>query len=241
MTVEYRFLRFEIVGITTILYTTIVISPIIFDGIINFVSSNVSAALAFVGALFLFSIPLGYIIHQFAVNIHRSPKEQSTIFDKLDRYVQEKIITTKDTELHNKYKNLKDMEKNSFLTALLDAILHYERDAYFGNIYDRIEVRWSHFYARKAVGKYAPLASGAFTILLILIFSSTTDWVVLTFTSVVTSFGIWLIILIFSLIFIHGYSKKILLEIDNLERIIFLSKKKEIDKIIVNVIKEQFE
>lgn len=232
MTAEYRFLRFEIVGITTMLYTAIVISPVIFNGLLDFISSNVSAALAFIGALFLFSIPIGYIIHQFAVNRYRSPKEHYTFFEKLDKYVQEKIAKTKDVKLKNSYTKLDELKKSAFLTALLDAILHYEGNGYFGNIYDRIEVRWSHFYARKSVGKYSPLASGVFTILILFILSFTSSWVVFTLPSIVTSIGIWCLILIFSLTFIEKYSEKIILEIDNLERIVFSSKKQRLIRLL---------
>lgn len=244
MAVEYKFLRFEIVGIATILYTIIIILPLIFDGFKNFLSTDISAAIAFIGSLFIFSIPLGYIMHQLVVNKYRSERRENDIFRIIDLFINEKIKGFKGIKEDEKkfikknYNILQGREKNSFLTALMDYFAHTDKS---GDAYERIEVRWSHFYARKSVGKYAPLASAPFALLLSIFIIFSTDWIEFEtngiFISLIMSIGFWLIILIFSLFFIDSYSKKILLEIENLEKIIFFSvEKNNID----NILKEMF-
>jgi hypothetical protein len=247
MTEEYRFLRFEIVGITTILYTLLILLPLIFTGLKDFLAKDMSAALAFVGSLFVFSIPIGYIMHQLVVNKYRSEKKPTEIFSILDKYVNKIIRDIKEEKQKEKikksYDDLDARQKNSFLTALLDVILHMKQDEY-GDVYDRIEVRWSHFYARKSVGKYAPLAAIPFGILSALILSYTTKWIIFEpqklVISVIFSAFIWLVLFIFSLFFIDSYSKKIMLEIEYLEKIVFISKKKEADELTTNVLSEYF-
>ena len=89
MSVEYRFLRFEVVGIATIVFTIGGILPLLDNAFLASWITDADAALATVAGLFLLSLPLGYGEHQLVVNVYRSHKRTRTVFKVLEEIVLE--------------------------------------------------------------------------------------------------------------------------------------------------------
>lgn len=230
---EYRFLRFESVGITTIIFLIIGILPVIPISVIESCSRDISGVAAVVGIILLLSLPLGYVSHQVIVNKYRShtkPRQAHTIIEKMFN------------EQSNKHykKDFFDesfcpMQKIAFITSMIDLILYNKENKTNIEIHERLSSLWSHFYARKAVGSYSQNISFALNtgIYLVLHFLKITT---ITSRMVILSL-IWHgVILIIGRHFINPYSVKIFLELEYLETEIILSNLIEINKIIKPIV-----
>jgi len=230
---EYRFLRFEVVGLATIAFLLIGILPLFERTFVSSLLADVNASLAVVAGLFLLSLPLGYGQHQLVVNLHRSPKSKRAVFEVLSDLVEEVEQSYKKGQL---LKNLDDLRKSSFLTALLDLCVYSEKASINPTVFNRLSVRWSHFYARRAVGTYAPLSS------LVL-------WAIVLFLGYLAgwpfSFGLenffwaavwWVVVFMLIGRKIDSYSKKVWFEISFLESSIVLANKDRIVDIVSKVV-----
>lgn len=235
MSAEYRFLRFEVVGVATIAFLLIGIFPMLEPTFVSSLLTNLNASLAIIAGLFLLSLPLGYGQHQLVVNAYRSPKSKRAVFDVLEDVVleiegsyKERIETAKQPL----FKDFDRVRKNAFLTALLDFCIYSNRSLTNSSVFSRLSDRWSHFYARRAVGKYAPLFSLALWIIL-LVLGFLASW---PFSFQLHNFvwaGLWWIFVFWQ---IGGkidlYSKKIWFEISFLEILIVLASR---DKILTEI------
>lgn len=233
MSAEYRFLRFEVVGITTIAFLIIGILPMLEKTFVSSLLADMNASLAVLAGLFLLSLPLGYGQHQLVVNLHRSPKSKRTVFKVLSDLVEEVEQSYKKGQL---LMTLDDLTRSSFLTALLDLCVYSNKTSIHPTVFKRLSDRWSHFYARRAVGKYAPLSSLVlWGVLLFLGYLA--GW---PFSFELANFfwaAVWWVV-VFVLIGrkIDSYSRKVWFEISFLESSIVLAKREEIIDILSKVV-----
>ena len=235
MSAEYRFLRFEVVGIATIAFLVIGIFPMLDYTFVSSLLTDLNASLAIIAGLFLLSLPLGYGQHQLVVNAYRSPESKRAVFEVLEDMVleieesyKEKIETAKQPF----FKDLDRVRKNSFLTALLDFCIYSNSALTNSSVFSRLSDRWSHFYARRAVGKYAPLFSLAIWII-VLVLGYLASW---PFNFQLFNFGgagLWWIFVFWQIGGkIDSYSKKVWFEISFLETSIVLANR---DKILTEI------
>ena len=239
MPAEYRFLRFEVVGIATIAFLLIGILPLLEDTFVSSLLTDMNASLAVVAGLFLLSLPLGYGQHQLVVNVYRSHERKRAVFEVLKDLVLEAEESYKKSGKTGKepfFQSLNHIRKNSFLTALLDLCVYSGSSHIDPDIFSRLSDRWSHFYARRAVGKYAPISSLLLWII-VLILGFISSW---PFNFQTENFFIAILwwITVFGLIGrkIDSYSKKLWFEISFLETSIVLANKDKISDTISQVV-----
>jgi sensor histidine kinase YesM len=217
--------------------------PLLDFEIISSTLNNISTLLSVVGGLFLFSIPLGYWEHQLVVNVYRSEKKPRPAHLYVRDMVLEaqKSIKTKKKDIF--FESFSDRAKNSFLTALVDMCIFSRNSSSDANIYGRLSDRWSHFYARRAVGRYAPIIS-------IVLWTVSLVAAYLCFGPLPFRFGwqnflvsaiVWMMIFAVSICVIDSYSGKIWAEISFLEGTIVLARKKENSEMIKNVVENAYE
>lgn len=197
---------------------------------------NLEASLAIVAGLFLLSLPLGYCAHQWVVNVYRSEKATRTVHNVLKDMVleaQESHETEKEKPFFSKFNA---SEENSFLTALLDLCIYSTNSPLDPTVSTRLSDRGSHFYARRAVGRLAPIIS-VILFVAILIVGQVLSWpLVFQWPNALGSLLIWVLIFVFCLLVIDSYSKKIQLEIGYLETAAVLANKDEMEKIISRIV-----
>jgi len=217
--------------------------PLLDFGIISSTLNNISTLLSVVGGLFLFSIPLGYWEHQLVVNVYRSEKKPRLAHLYVRDMILEaqKSIKTKNKDIF--FESFNDRGRNSFLTALVDMCIFSRNSFSDVGIYGRLSDRWSHFYARRAVGRYAPIVS-------IVLWAVSLVAAYLYFGALPFQFGwqnflasaiVWIVIFAVSICIIDSYSGKIWAEISFLEGAIVLAKKKENSEMIRNVVENVYE
>lgn len=242
MSSEYRFLRFEVVGIATIAFVLIGIFPMLEHTFATSLLENMNAALAVVAGLFLLSLPLGYGQHQLVVNLHRSAKSKRAVFEVLEDLVVEVEDSYKENGGKNQpfFQKLDNVRKNSLLTALLDLCIYSNNGRIDPSVFVRLSDRWSHFYARRAVGKYAPIHSFALWIIL-LILGYLASWPLSFQLQNFIWAGLWWVV-VFGYIGpkIDFYSKKVWFEISFLETSVALANRdrvlEEISPVVTSMI-----
>lgn len=243
MSAEFRFLRFEIVGIATIAFLVIGILLMLESSVIVSFVEDMNGSLAVIAALFIISLPLGYGQHQLVVNVYRSHEKKRAVFDLLEDMVEEaeRSIGQKEEIGQNsliQQLNANSKRKNSFLNAILDVCLYANQSLVNPGVHERISNRWSFFYARRAVGKYAPVFSlGLWIILLLTGFFA--SW---PFRFQLENFAmaaLWWIV-VFGLIGrkIDSYSEKLWFEISYLETSVILASKDKIQGVVSNIVEE---
>ena len=211
---------------------------------ITFISSfleNMEASLAIIAGLFLLSLPLGYCEHQWVVNVYRSEKAIRTVHNILKDMVLEAQESYKTEKEKPFFKKLNDLEENSFLTALLGLSVYSKNSPIDTTIFTRLSDRWSHFYARRAVGRLAPIVSITLYIIFLIVGYFLSWPLVFQLPNILFSLLIWLLIFIFCLCVIDSYSKKIQLEIGYLESAIVLVNEDEIKKTVAKIVELMIE
>src|SRR5438094_102709 len=215
MPAEYRFLRFDIAGLATLINYSIITLPVALPFIESSGFGNLSVSLAAVSAVFLISVPLWYWEHHLVVNYYRSRKHHRRVHDILESIIieEEKTLPTQpNTSILNQ---LDEAAKAAFLTAFTE-ICMFSRDIKSNpEAHGRLSDRWSHFYARKAVGLFSPaiaLILFIATISLAAVYHLPFNWGNLPLSIVV-----WLLITIPNLLLIDPYTMKIWREIGYLE------------------------
>ena len=159
--------------------------------------------------------------HQFVVNKYRSENKQRRIHIMLEDRIN-KISP-------DFFKDFTLKEKISFLTSMLDVLIYNKKNNIDKDIHDRISGVWSHFYARKAVGKYSPIIGIIIqSIILILLYFSGIQ-LSYSISSFITSITIWSI---------NPYSEKIWIELNYLEALIILKEGDEVERMIETVLKQ---
>lgn len=239
MSAEYRFLRFEIVGITTIAFLLVGILPMLEMDFISQLLTDMNGSLAIITGLFLLALPLGYGQHQLVVNKYRSSEKKRAVFEVLEDLVldaEESYGKSGKQKNQPFFKVLNNVNKNSFLTALLDLCVYSTNSSINSDVFGRLGDRWSHFYARKAVGKYAPISSFvSWFMFLILGHFVSLPFNVHVLTLVIALFW-WVIVFRIIGPVIDSYSKKIWFEISYLETSIVLVNKEEISKKVSEIV-----
>ena len=232
---EYRFLRFEIVGLATILFFLIGIWPMIESAFLSSLVEDFEVSLAIIAGLFLLSLPLGYCEHQWVVNVYRSKKAVRRVHEILKVMVlkaQKSYETEKEKPFFTKFD---DLGENSFLTALLDLSIYSKNSPINTTIFSRLSDRWSHFYARRAVGRLAPIFAGVLFVA-VLIVGLLLSWpLVFQWPNIAVSLLMWVLIFSFCLYVIDSYSKKLQLEIGYLESAIVLANK-DVEKLVSRIV-----
>lgn len=240
MSSEYRFLRFEVVGIATIVFLLIGIAPFVDRNWLTTNMVNTETSIAAVGALFLISLPLGYWEHQLVVNVYRSPKKERRAFKILKDVVMdiEKRHTTSTKKPF--FDSLDDRMKNALLTSLLDIYI-YTNSTVNAEIFGRLSDRWSHFYARRAVGIYAPIISLLLWIVT-LILGYLTQWpLIFQLQNFLVSIAWWVVVFLFSHFLIDRYAQKLWEEISFLEESIVLANSKKVEETAVAIVSSMME
>jgi hypothetical protein len=218
---EYRFLRFEIVGISTLVFLIVGLLPFLRHEILGWTTVDVGTAISIFGALFLASLPLGYWEHQLVVNVYRSPKKRRRAFgviEKTIKNIENGKLKSGDTGRKAFFDSMNDRVKNAFVTSLLEICIYCKESSIDKDIFDRLTARWSHFYARRAVGSYAPVIS--FVLFWIAVACGQIfSWSFLTYDTVGILFSAawWAFIFGFSKIAIDSYARKLWEEINHLE------------------------
>lgn len=236
MSAEYRFLRFEIVGLAAIIFLLLGIWPMLDSAFLSSLLENLEASLAIVAGLFLLSLPLGYCAHQWVVNVYRSENATRTVHNVLKDMVLEAQKSYETEKEKPFFSSLNASEENSFLTALLDLCIYSKNSPLDTAIFTRLSDRWSHFYARRAVGRLAPIFS-VILFIVVLIIGHFLSWpLVFQWPNALGSLLIWVLIFVFCLLVIDSYSKKIQLEIGYLETTGVLANKDEIEKIVSKIV-----
>lgn len=212
MVAEYRFLRFEIVGLATLFLYTVMLWPVAVAIIRKVILPNLSVALAGIAGLFLFAVPLGYLEHQLVVNRYRSEKKPRKIHGLVGQLIAEEAQKQSKT---NPLEGLGSLNRNSILTTLTELFFFCKNTQFDPDIFDRISDRWSHFYARKAVGLYAPIISLVFWIATLV--TGRVFGLSINLQNAWISLITWLVFSIPDFLLILPYSQKILSEINDLE------------------------
>jgi hypothetical protein len=240
MSSEYRFLRFEVVGIATIIFLLVGIAPLIDKDWLTTNFANTETSIAAVGALFLISLPLGYWEHQLVVNVYRSHKKERRVFKILKDIVLE--IEKKQSTSAKKpfFESLDEKMKNAFLTSLLD-IYVYANPSVSPEIFGRLSDRWSHFYARRAVGVYAPIISLLFWIVAVILGFLTKLPLIFQLDRFAVSIAWWVVIFILSKVLIDLYAQKLWEEISFLEESIVLANRKKAEESATAIISSMME
>jgi hypothetical protein len=205
--------------------------------------NNISTSLSIVAGLFLFSIPLGYWEHQLVVNVYRSEKKPRPAH----LYVRDMVLDAQKTIRSKKkdifFESFSDRAKSSFLTALVDMCIFSRNSFSDVSIYGRLSDRWSHFYARRAVGRYAPIVAVVlwiFTLLIGYIYSWPLPYI-FEWQNFLISAIVWIAIFAISICIIDSYSGKIWAEIGFLESAVVLARKKENGEMIKNIVENVYE
>jgi hypothetical protein len=233
MAADYGFLRFEIVGLSTVIFLSIGILPLVRIGLIAHSLTNVTAALSVLASLLLLSMPIGYWEHQLIVNHYRSENKNRPAL-----LILRDIVSKNPDSVEAKFLGqLSTKKQNALLTSLIELCIFSEKTEVSENIYERLGDRWSHFYARKGVGILAPV-SGLILFLLALAVGLTfvPSIFLLDWQTILVSTAVWLFIFAFDIAVINPYSEKIWEEICFLESEIILSKKEETKKLVENTI-----
>ena len=236
MAAEYRFLRFESAGLATIIFLIISLLPLFLSNILELIKTNVATVVAIIASIFLLSLPLGYIEHQFVVNKYRSHKTKRIMHNILSN-------TILDIQKSNNSENIErpffckfdEKLKMSFLTEVFDVILGYKDFKIDKSIQDRLRNLWSHFYARKAVGVYSPLFTTVLYFIIIISALLNNIPMNLSEISIFTSAIFLILIWGLGLIFINSYSEKIWFEINSLEMSILSAEMKGIKPLLQKI------
>jgi len=236
MSAEYRFLRFEVVGIATIMFLVVGILLMMDRSFLLSLVSDTDVTLAIVAALFLVSLPIGYAEHQIVVNVYRSHKIDRAIFRILRDMVTEVEESCDIKKKASFFKSMDDLQKNSFLTSLLDLCIYNKDSSVDPNIFVRLSDRWSHFYARRAIGRYAPIFSGGLWII-VMILGRIFSWpIVFEASNLAISVVWWIAIFMLCNRFMDTYANKIMLEISFLETSIVLANKEQTKKNVKEIV-----
>jgi hypothetical protein len=244
MSAEYRFLRFEIVGIATIVFLVIGILPLLNSASLTSWISDADTAIAVVASLFILSLPLGYAEHQIVVNVNRSHKAARAVFKILEATVlkaQEDFVRAHSSTQRQFFMSFDDKQKNAFLTSLLDLYVYSKESIADPNIFNRLSERWSHFYARRAVGKYAPIFSIILWILIVILGYAFSWPIIFQLPNFVMSLIWWGVIFVLCIRLIDTYAQKIWFEISFLETSIVLANREKIEPIIVKIVSSMIE
>lgn len=242
MSAEYRFLRFEVVGIATIIFVVIGTWPLLDNSWVISWVSDADASLAVVASLFLLSLPIGYAEHQVVVNIYRSHKKSRKVFKILEDLVLAAQESCKVSSKKPFFDKFDDLRKNSFLTSILDLCIYSTESAAYPNVYNRLSGRWSHFYARRAVGKFAPIFSVSIWVIVVGSGYFLTGANILSLPLIYAPLNLgmsilwWIVIFILTHFVIDSYANKIWLEICYLETSLILASKDKIQPIIKNIV-----
>lgn len=214
-------------GLATTIFTAIALLPMLDKSILSAGLRDLNVSIGIVAGMFLASLPLGYWEHQLVVNAYRSERKNRVAFRILKDFVLE--IQSKKVPKNGPFFNLFDNKsENSFLTSLLDACIYSKKSSVDKDIFERLSDRWSHFYARKAVGIYAPIF-GFLLWIAILVFGLLFGLpVVYQVQNFAIAFFAWGVIFSLNFRFINSYAKKIWLEISHLETIILLIEKEKV-------------
>lgn len=238
MSEKYRFLRFESLGLSTVIFLILCLLPLFFDQITGLVNANLENIIAIIAAVFLLSLPFGYIIHQLVVNKYRSHKIKRIIINILDDIIIE-IINSFSNQVDIKnlfYYKFDEKMKISFLTELFDLLLSQDESAKYINAKNRLSSLWSHFYARKAIGCYAPKITTITYFLILILICLIYPLETVTGLNIFVSFVIMLFILIIGFKFIDPYSEKIWFEINFFEMSFLLSEMRVIKPILQRMV-----
>ena len=221
MVSEYRFLRFEIAGLFTVFFLSVMILPMEAHSLS--ILKTAEFGLTAVASLFLFSLPLGYWEHQLVVNKYRSGKRKRKVHDLLRDML---VNGTRPSALRAFFQKLPSGEENSFLTTLSEICIYSKSIGVESGIFERLGDRWSHFYARKAVAVYAPV----FGIIGFGIFvgGGVLGYWPIELGLAVISVPLGALLMALNYAFINPYSKKIWQEIDLMEASIFLANMEKI-------------
>jgi hypothetical protein len=173
-------------------------------------------------ALVLFvSLPLGYGLHQLLVNVHRSERRirpaHKLVFDSLIAIEQQSA--TPPVSGKEIVRTMDQRGRASLLTAVLDVLIYAcgAGVTVDPSIHERIESRWSHFYARRAVGRISPLAAIVVFALAVSAMIVEGDTLVLTPISISTLALYWVSLTALLAHFVDRYSQKLWDEICYLE------------------------
>jgi hypothetical protein len=236
MSAEYRFLRFEVVGIATVIFLVVGLLPVLAKVFLTSLISTADTALAIVAGLFLVSLPIGYAEHQIVVNVYRSEKMNRAALRILGDIVTRAEESCNKEKKEGFFKLLDDLQKNSFLTALLDFCLFYKDSTADPSIFARLSDRWSHFYARRAIGRYAPIFSVLLWIFAIAL-GYVLSWpIIFKVNNFAISIIWWVVIFILCNRFMDVYANKIMLEISFLETSIVLANREKIEKKVAEIV-----
>lgn len=234
MAADYGFLRFEIVGLSTVIFLSIGILPLVRLGLIANSLTSVTTALSVLASLLLLSMPIGYWEHQLIVNHYRSEKRDRPALLILRRSSSKTPDPVKEKTF---FDQLSTKKQNALLTSLMELCIFSEKTEVSDNIYERRGDRWSHFYARKGVGILAPVVG---LILFLLALAAGLIFVpsifLLNWQTILISTAVWLFVFAFDISVINPYSEKIYEEICFLESEIILSKKDETKKLVEKTI-----
>lgn len=236
MSAEYRFLRFEVVGIATVFFFMIGILPVIDESFLRSLFLDTNAALTILAGLFLVSLPIGYAEHQMVVNVYRSHKMDRATFRILSDIVSSAEKSCKGERKESFFNSINNLQKNSFLTSLLDFCIYRKDSTTDPTIFVRLSDRWSHFYARRAIGRYAPIFSGLLWIVAVIL-GYVLQWpIVFELRNFVISAIWWIVVFILCNRLMDVYANKIMLEISFLETSIILANRERIEKSVTEIV-----
>jgi hypothetical protein len=239
MSSEYRFLRFEIVGIATLVFFAVGLMPVLNYSELRSVVTDAGAAVTIFGGLFLASLPLGYWEHQLVVNVYRSPSKKRKAFGIIEETVKtiekEKLVGGGDAF----FQSMGDMEKNALITSLLDICVYCRNSPVEKEIFSRLSDRWSHFYARRAVGSFAPIVSFVLFLTVTLVgYAFSLKYLDFESWKIILSAAWWVFVFAFSKLAIDSYARKLWEEINHLETAIVLANLDEVNKSFGRIVEE---
>ncbi len=160
----YGFLRFQIAGVAFFMYLLFFLIPFVTNATATRVLSDGNRLIAAVGLIFVLSMPIGYIVHQFVVNEFRSERRRRPSHDYIENLVEREQPMI-----------LPDSGKARF--QILDGLVTFFQSlAARGRRWSstseevtsrQLSRRWSHLYARLALGTYSIVAAIIALILLL--------------------------------------------------------------------------
>ncbi|MEE9236390.1 MAG: hypothetical protein V3U52_01175 [Thermoplasmata archaeon] len=160
----YGFLRFQVAGVAFFLYWMVFLSPFVSGPTVQEILSDGNRLVAGVGLILILGMPVGYVIHQFIVNRYRGEVHRRESHGVLESIIEDTcpdLLPPKGPGDTKRFEVLDSLL--SFFSSVSASDQSYIRTVE-EVISKRLNGRWSHLYARLALGTYSILGAVGATV-----------------------------------------------------------------------------
>lgn len=226
---SYRLLRFELPSFAVFLYVLMLLAPFLLRADIS--QARVLAILSVAGTIFVASIPIGYLIHQFYVNKYRRKKTKRPSHALLELWINGSISE------EDAYRRWTDEKRFTFIDSMLAFSYAVSKESCSKHVSNSLSTRWSHFYARCAIGWHSLVVSAIIVAAVVLLSEyafSLGFFLEITCVRVAVSLCLFVAFLIV-LLLMNSYIRKLLDEISMIEVNFLLCNEEAIRKHLVAI------